>query len=174
MTSSKDMVGIYAAIEKTLRAAASLFFPFIQAAQPYWVQAWHLKEVLIHPFNLKKYSIILFILSIMVAFISYLFSEWGLSLLFDRSISQFSFLAKILSFWLPFFIFNSMISSWWWVASGRERLMAKRSLPGVLLQASVFSWMLFIFNIEFALWGWVLCEVIMSMLLIYRSGFLSK
>lgn len=171
---SKEMAGIYSAIEKTVRAAASLFVPLLQAAQPRWVQSWHRSEYITQPINLQRWSFVFLSLGIFGGVLTFISSEWVLNILFGEGISKYSYLLKIFSFWLPFFVFNSMMCSWWWIASGRERLLAKRTLPCVFLQAISFSYIILNYNIEYALWGWVLCESIMSLLLIYKSGFLSQ
>jgi hypothetical protein len=69
---------------------------------------------------------------------------------------------------------NAMLSAWWWVASGREKQLAKRVFPGAVLQASVFVLALNTANTESALWAWVICEAFMTLLLAHRSGLLSR
>lgn len=167
---SKEVVGIFAAIEKTLRAAASLFMPIIQAAQPRVVQSWYRQKAQGIPNSLQTWSWRLLMLTMMCSALGYGLSEWGLSLLFGQVTSGYVHWAKILCAWLPFYVANAMLGSWWWIASGREHAYAKRTLPGVVFQATVFAMALFTGSPELALWIWVLGEFGMTCLLTYQSG----
>lgn len=173
MVQSKEVVGIYAAIEKTLRAAASLFMPLIQAAQPRVVQRWHQPSPQGIPQHLQAWSWRLLLLSWVCAALGYLFSEWGLQILFDQATAGHAHWARILCAWLPFYVANAMLGSWWWIASGRENGYAKRTLPGVVLQAGMFAAALWTGSPELALWVWVLGECCMTGLLAHQSGIFS-
>ncbi len=174
MVQSKEVVGIYAAIEKTMRAGASMFIPLIQAVQPRWVQAWYRHGAAMQPGSLQKWSLFFLLLTLIGGVIAYGCAEWGLAMLFDRATAGHADWAKILSFWLPCYVANAMLSTWWWVASGREQGLLTRVLPAALLQAGVFVFALTKVNTETALWGWALCEALMTVLLVYRSGLLSN
>lgn len=174
MVFSKEVVGMYAAIEKTIRAAASMFSPLIQAAQPRWVQAWHRQGQIFQPQRLHSWTVVFLLLALVGAVTAHTFAEWGLALLFNEATASHADWAKILSFWLPFNVANAMLSAWWWVASGREKQLAKRVLPGAVLQATVFAWALHTTHTELALWAWVTCEAFMTLLLTHRSGLVSK
>ncbi len=171
---SKEVVGMYAAIEKTIRAAANMFSPLIQAAQPRWVQAWHRQEQVFQPRRLHTWTLVFFSLALLGALSAHTLAEWGLALLFNEATALHADWAKILSFWLPFNVANAMLSAWWWVASGREKKLVKRVLPGAVIQASIFVLALNTVNTESALWAWVICEAFMTLLLAHRSGLLSR
>ncbi len=174
MVHMKEVVGMYAAIEKTMRAAASMFIPLIQAAQPRWVQAWHRQEKVFQPQRLHKWTVVFLTLALLGAVTAHVCAEWGLKLLFNEETARHADWAQILSFWLPFNVANAMLSAWWWVASGREKQLVKRVLPGAMLQATFFALTLTSANTDAALWVWVICEAFMTLLLAYRSGLLSK
>lgn len=170
---SKEVVGIYAAIEKTMRAAASLFMPIIQASQPRVVQSWHQQQPYAIPPRLPTWSWRLLMLTVLCSVLGYELSEWGLQILFGQATSGHTHWAKILCAWLPFYVANAMLGSWWWIASGREHDYAKRTLPGAIFQATVFAGALLTGSPELALWVWVFGEFCMTALLTYRSGLLS-
>lgn len=170
MVQSKEVVGIYAAIEKTLRAGASMFFPLIQAVQPRWVQAWHRQGSGAQPHSLQKWSWVLVSLAVLGGLVAHVCAEWGLALLFDQATAGHANWAEILAFWLPCYVANAMLGAWWWVASGREQRLAQRVLPGALLQACVFTLALTNASTEAALWSWAVCEALMTLLLVRGSG----
>lgn len=173
MVQSKEVVGIYAAIEKTLRAAASLFMPVIQAAQPRAVQSWYRQPPECIPPNLRTWSWRLLLLTVVCAALGSLLSEWGLHILFGQATAGHAHWAKILCAWLPFYVANAMLGSWWWIASGREHGYAQRTLPGVVFQAGLFAAALLTGSPELALWIWVLGECCRAGLLANQSGIFS-
>lgn len=173
MVQSKDVVGIYAAIEKTLRAAASLFMPVIQAAQPRVVQSWYQQPARCVPTQLSTWSWRLLLFTAVCAALGTGLSEWGLHILFGQATAGHGHWARILCAWLPFYVANAMLGSWWWIASGREQGYAQRTLPGVVLQASLFAAALWTGSTELALWTWVLGECCMTALLAHQSGLFS-
>ena len=166
-------MGIYAAIEKTLRAAASLFMPVIQAAQPRAVQSWYRQPPECIPPNLRTWSWRLLLLTVVCAALGSLLSEWGLHILFGQATAGHAHWAKILCAWLPFYVANAMLGSWWWIASGREHGYAQRTLPGVVFQAGLFAAALLTGSPELALWIWVLGECCRAGLLANQSGIFS-
>ena len=170
MVQSKEVVGIYAAIEKTLRAAASMFTPIIAAIHPRFVQSWFRQPPRTVPQSLRTWSWRLMLLALVCSALGYQLSEWGLLILFGQVTAGYAHLAKILCAWLPFYVANSMLGSWWWIAAGRENDYAKRTLPGVVIQAGLFAAALLVGTPELALWFWVLGEFTMTCLLIYRCG----
>ena len=173
MVQSKEVVGVYAAIEKTLRAAASMFLPLIQAAQPKVVQAWYQLEYQTIPPRLSSWSWRLMASALVCAVLGYHLCEWGLTLLFGEATQGYVHWAKILCVWLPFYVVNAMLGAWWWIASGREKGFAQRALPGAVLQASLFVATLLTGSTEASLWSWVLGETLMTLLLLYKSGLLT-
>ncbi|MGV0960724.1 MAG: lipopolysaccharide biosynthesis protein [Limnohabitans sp.] len=169
LVQTKEVVGIYAAIEKALRAAASSFMPLIQAMQPRFVQAWSQSPERV-PDILWPWSRRVAGLSWVCGLTGIALTPWALQGLFGRAIEGYEGWGQILCIWLPFAVINALLAQWWWVGSGRGGAYARRVLPGVLLQAVLFFTVINGAGVLWGIWCWVLCEMLMTGLLLFRSG----
>jgi PST family polysaccharide transporter len=172
LVQTKEVVGVFAAIEKALRAAASSFTPLIQAMQPRVVQAWsQCREGV--PDMLWPWSRRVVGLSLACGLMGIMLTPWALHWLFGRTVEGYEGWGQILSVWLPFSVINSLLAQWWWVGAGRGLGYARRVLPGVILQGGLFFTLTNMAGVVWGIWGWVLCEMLMTGLLLFRSGWLN-
>ena len=167
----KEVVGVFAAIEKALRAAASTWTPLIQAMQPRVVQAWshnpgRVPELLL-PWSRRVAG-----LSLASGLVGIVLTPWALHLLFGRTIEGYEAWGQILCVWLPFAVINAFLAQWWWIGSGRTVGYARRVLPGVTVQAVLFFTLTSAAGVIWGICCWVLCEVLMTGLLLFRCGWL--
>lgn len=165
----KEVVGVFAAIEKALRAAASSFMPLIQAMQPRMVQAWSQSGGRV-PDMLLPWSRRLAGLSVASGLVGFAITPWALNVLFGSSIDGYESWGQILCVWLPFTVLNMLLAQWWWGASGRAGGYAQRVLPGVTFQAVLFFILTSHGGVIWGIWCWVLCEMLMTALLLFRCG----
>lgn len=166
---SKDIVGIYAAIEKAMRAAVGLFTPLIQALQPRMVQAWQSSGKGVPPL-LPVWSLRVAGGALAASIVGALLTPWLLTLLFGQAVTGYTHWGQILCVWLPLSVGNAMLGMWWWIASGRQASYAPRVALGVSIQATLFLGCALLAGITWALWAWVLSEALMLALLGKRSG----
>jgi polysaccharide transporter, PST family len=169
LVQTKEVVGVFAAIEKALRAAASSFNPLIQAMQPRVVQAWSQCHGGV-PGMLLPWSRRVVALALLCGLVGIVVTPWALHLLFGRTIEGHEGWGQILCAGLPFSVINMLLAQWWWLGSGRGGGYARRILPGVMLQAGLFFILTSMCGVFWGVWCWVLGEMLMTGLLLFRSG----
>lgn len=165
----KDVVGVYAAIEKAMRAALGFFTPLIQALQPRMVQAWQVSGTGV-PLLLPVWSLRVALGALAASILGVFLTPWLLTLLFGQAVADYAHWGQILCIWLPLSVGNAMLGMWWWTASGRQSAYAPRVALGVGLQAALFFGCVMGAGISWALGAWVLTEALMLALLLNRSG----
>jgi polysaccharide transporter, PST family len=162
----KATVGNFAAIEKALRAAASLFQPLIQALNPRLVKAWSTGST--PPELLSTWLPKITILAIVTGLFGVLLSPTALHLLYGNITAGHETWGQILSIWLIFHTINNLNGHWWWAASGRHTPYTWRILTATTVQWLMFMIMLSTRDMENALWSYTLTEAFMSCLLLWR------
>ncbi|PUE35647.1 hypothetical protein B9Z52_00185 [Limnohabitans sp. Jir72] len=172
LVESKEVVGVFAAIEKALRAAASSFSPLIQAMQPRIVQAWIGCQEGV-PRVLLPWSRRVALLALVCGLTGIMVTPWALHGLFGQAIEGHEAWGQMLCVWVPFSVTNMLLAQWWWLGSGRGRGYARRVLPGVILQAGLFFTLTSLEGVSWGIGCWVLGELLMTGLLLFRSGWLN-
>lgn len=168
MAHTKDIVGVYAAIEKAMRAALGLFTPLIQALQPRMVQAWQFSAKDVPPL-LLVWSLRVVGAALAASIAGVVLTPWLLTLLFGQVVTSYTHWGQIFCIGLPLSVANAMLGMWWWIASGRQAAYAPRVALGVGIQATLFLGCAMLVGITWALWAWVLAEALMLALLFHRS-----
>jgi O-antigen/teichoic acid export membrane protein len=109
-------------------------------------------------------------LALLCGLVGIVVTPWALHLLFGRTIEGHEGWGQILCAGLPFSVINTLLAQWWWLGSGRGGGYARRILPGVMLQACLFFILTSVCGVFWGVWCWVLGEMLMTGLLLCRSG----
>jgi PST family polysaccharide transporter len=127
------VVGVYAALEKVARSAASVFEPLLKALFPGMSGRWmsNLPDAL--PHSLAWTKRILF-LALLAAGALYALGPLGLEVLFGRGWETQAALLRILSFWLLLGVTASVLGQFWLLARGKQSAYSRCLVAGSATQ----------------------------------------
>ncbi len=160
----KEIAGIYASIEKLVRAFLSLFSPVNQALYPYVCGKFSIsdEEGLNAVKKTGKY-IVLFAFAVCVVLI--IASPLIIRIIYNSGLSEYAIILKLLSVWALFSIFNNILGYQILIASNRSNIYFRFFLISSIISTVLF----FVFTRHFQYYaitiGMLLGESLMTVMM---------
>ncbi|WP_155641185.1 flippase [Heyndrickxia coagulans] len=157
---SREIVGIYSAIEKLIKAIIGLFSPFFQALFPLVSEKFNQNEKKGLDFLVKISSFIM-PLTILLTIIIFTFSKLILLLMYGENYIEYKNVLRVFLIWFLLSVLNNFIGIQYLIASGKQKVYSK-----CFIISATFTLILFFALIpKFNLWGTVLSVVIGELIL---------
>lgn len=137
LTSSKEIVGIYSAIEKIIRAVIGFFMPITQALFPY-VSSKFAESYSVGLNVVKKAGKYILLMALTVLIIVLLFSKEILGIIYPNDIVEYNNILKLLGFWFFVSILNNIIGYQYLVASGQEKTYSKAFVIAAVVTIALY------------------------------------
>lgn len=137
ITNSKEIVGIYSAIEKIIRAIIGFFMPITQALFPY-VSAKFAQSYKVGLSIVKKSGKLIIMLAIFIGAIFLIFSSQILGIIYGNEVADYSMVMQVLVFWFIISIINNIIGYQFLIASGQEKLYSRSFIIAAVITIMLY------------------------------------
>ncbi len=169
LTNSKEVVGIYSAIEKLIRAVIGFFMPITQALFPY-VSARFAESYELGVSVVKKSGKIILMLALSVALVTIVLAPIIIKIIYPDNLVSYSNILRILAFWFVVSIFNNIIGYQYLIASGQEKIYSKSFVIAAIITLALF----FSLAGPFSMYGIVFAMLLGELSLTISMGFFIK
>jgi polysaccharide transporter, PST family len=166
LTSTKEIVGIYSAIERIIRAMIGFFMPLTQALFPHVSAKFALSytEGIAVVRKAGKYIIIL---AGVVSVIAISLAGLVIDLIYNDTIAQYTYIMQLLIIWFFISIINNIIGYQYLVASGQEKKYSKSFVVAAMVTLLLYIALSVKFSVNGIVSAMILGELVLTISMVF-------